>query len=295
MTAIKKYTRLESSGRWRETHSSESIEVLITFGKTSVVLSDYNDNPLTHWSLAAIRLVSKDNGEAIFSTDFENGEHLRVNDPNMINALLLFINQEETHPKKNYRSVYFYFISFVVLSVAIILYFPSKLKELTASIISEQHESQLIEPFLQNHLQASGGACYSVKTETILTNMLNSVKKKNDIISISIVRNQEMNILHLPSGKLLMSEFFLKNALSQNILVSLIESELPKARERQPLRTLINQQTSFELTRFVLGYSSHLPVQSINDFLIPSSNLPRTKITLIDDFSWVALQNICLN
>ena len=101
MTAIKKYSRLESSGLWKESETSEFTDVLIAFGKTSIILSDYKDNPITHWSLAAIRLGSKDNGEAFYSPDFENGEHLRVNDPNMINALLLFINQEETHPKKN--------------------------------------------------------------------------------------------------------------------------------------------------------------------------------------------------
>ena len=57
MTAIKKYARLEASGLWKESKKCDFIEVLITFGKTSVVLSDYKDTPLTHWSLAAIKLV----------------------------------------------------------------------------------------------------------------------------------------------------------------------------------------------------------------------------------------------
>jgi hypothetical protein len=68
MTAIKKYTRLEASGFWQESTKSQQIDVLITFGKTSIVLSDYKDNPLTHWSLAAIKLVSRNKFEAIFST-----------------------------------------------------------------------------------------------------------------------------------------------------------------------------------------------------------------------------------
>ena len=67
MTALKKYARLESSGLWKESKNASFIEVLITFGKTSLILSDYKDNPLTHWSLTAIKLASRNQDEAMFA------------------------------------------------------------------------------------------------------------------------------------------------------------------------------------------------------------------------------------
>ena len=101
MTALKKYARLESSGLWKESKNSGFIEVLISFGKTSLILSDYKENPLTHWSLAAIKLGSRNQDEAIFCTGFDNEESLLIKDKHMIDSLLLFINTEDRKYKTN--------------------------------------------------------------------------------------------------------------------------------------------------------------------------------------------------
>jgi len=45
MTALEKYERLEATGLWRETTESQSIEVLVTFGNASLILSDFTGAP----------------------------------------------------------------------------------------------------------------------------------------------------------------------------------------------------------------------------------------------------------
>ena len=116
MTALKKYARLEASGLWTESSETKPVDVLITFGKTSIILSDYKDNPLTHWSLAAIKLVSRNDTEAIFSADFDNSERLRVDDVEMIEALILFINSDEKQPQR--VNIPFYLILSAVVIVS---------------------------------------------------------------------------------------------------------------------------------------------------------------------------------
>ena len=136
MTAIKKYTRLESSGLWKESRDSEFIEVLISLGKTSVVLSDYKDNPLTHWSLGAIKLISQDQQETIFSTNFDDGERLCISDVHMINALLLFIQKDDKKSIKRETYLKIFWIVLILFLSISGLYFPSKFRELSSSIIS---------------------------------------------------------------------------------------------------------------------------------------------------------------
>ena len=295
MTAVKKYARLESNGFWKESKRSEFIEVLISFGKTSVILSDYNDNPLTHWSLTAIKLVSQAQEETIFSTDSDDGERLSIKDKHMIDALLLFIKKDAKKPENNKTTVVFYFLSFLFILVTLILYFPSKIKDLALSVISEQHEKQLIEPFLQNHINVSGGICNSSESDKIMSNILNFAEKDTRFLSLSIVRNQKMNVLHLPGGRILISSNFLKAASNEWKLIALLKEERVKASNRKPLRTLINQQTTFHLVQFILGFESQLSVTAINDFLIPSSLESNNQIAILDDFLWVTLQNTCLN
>tara|TARA_A100001011_G_C14290449_1_gene835935 strand:+ start:264 stop:1151 length:888 start_codon:yes stop_codon:yes gene_type:complete len=295
MTALKKYTRLEASGLWKESKKAGFIEILISIGKTSVILSDYNDNPLTHWSLAAIKLVSQNPNEAMFSTDLDNGEILLIKDSHMIEALLLFINRDPQKPRNNKVFIKTCVSLLVILLTTFILYFPSKIKELVASVISKQHERQIIAPFLHTHIESSGGICTSKKTDEISRKIVNLVDKTNSFISFSIIRNQKLNVLHLPSGEILISRRFLENSNSGERLLQLLENELRRAIDRKPLDTLINQQTYYQLIKFVLGFELELSIEEINDFLRPSPKFTNAQTDRLDDFSWVALQNACLN
>ena len=74
-----------------------------------------------------------------------------------------------------------------------------------------------------------------------------------------------------------------------------ILNEMEKAIKRDPLKTLINQQSTYRLTRFILGLESELPIRAINEFLRPPPEKASHEINQLDDFSWVALQNACLN
>ena len=295
MTAIKKYTRLEASGFWKESAESEEIEVLITFGKTSIILSDYKDNPLTHWSLTAIELMSQNQFEAIFSADLENGETLKINDRDMIDSFLLFINKGDIKPKRLNLIYYSIVVGLIIASILFLLLLPSKIRSLTESIISQAHEVQLVEPFINEHITKYGSVCSSPQTDKILNSILAFVRSDISILSVRIIRSQKINILHLPGGSLLVSNNFLKNASNERSLVEILEQEILQATERKPLKTLINEQTLFLLIKFILNFETELPIKKINSYLVTTSIFPVDRISQLDDFSWVALQNVCLN
>ncbi len=79
------YERLECLGLWRSAPNLQRIEVIVTFGKSTLVFLDSNDNPLGHWSLGATRRLNPHKMPAMFSpeavgVDATAGETLQIDD-----------------------------------------------------------------------------------------------------------------------------------------------------------------------------------------------------------------------
>ena len=78
MTALKQYARLESIGVWRDGPEARRRDVFVSFGDSSLVISDKADMPITHWSLAAVRRVNAGERPAVFSPGADATETLEV-------------------------------------------------------------------------------------------------------------------------------------------------------------------------------------------------------------------------
>ena len=100
MTALKKYTRLETTGLWKASPNEEPVEVIVSIGSSSLVLSGLDENPLSHWSLLSIKCLSKSNSNSVFSPDSIVTETLEIEDKDMTEALLLITSQKNRSPKR---------------------------------------------------------------------------------------------------------------------------------------------------------------------------------------------------
>ena len=87
MTALDRYVRLEAQGEWRAPGAADWREVLVSFGNATLVLSDFSDHPLTHWSLAATRAVDRTTAAVTYAPDMDSDEALRIADPQMNAAI----------------------------------------------------------------------------------------------------------------------------------------------------------------------------------------------------------------
>ncbi|WP_112321570.1 hypothetical protein [Oceanibium sediminis] len=87
MTALEQYIRLEAAGRWREGPDAPWREVLVSFGNASLVLSDFEEQPLTHWSLAAVEVVAREGEAVVYAPDPGASELLEVSDAQMVEAI----------------------------------------------------------------------------------------------------------------------------------------------------------------------------------------------------------------
>ncbi|MHA3976614.1 hypothetical protein ACW9UR_02920 [Halovulum sp. GXIMD14794] len=99
MTALEKYIRLEAAGRWREAPGDAWREVLISFGNATLVLSSFDEEPLTHWSLAATERIVHEDGLAVYAPDAGTDEVLEVRDPDMIEAIAEVSQMARVRPR----------------------------------------------------------------------------------------------------------------------------------------------------------------------------------------------------
>ena len=84
MTALKKYQRLECIGLWRSDLSAQRREVILSFGKATLVLTDSQNRVLSHWSLAAVEVQKGKMGEATLRPGAEAEETIEIKDKIML-------------------------------------------------------------------------------------------------------------------------------------------------------------------------------------------------------------------
>ncbi|MCK0120088.1 hypothetical protein MWU61_06030 [Loktanella sp. F6476L] len=87
MTALTQFERLESGGVWRETATSDPIEVTVSFGKATLVLHDSTEQPVTHWSLPAVMRRNPGVRPALFAPAPDAEETLEIEDDLMVDAI----------------------------------------------------------------------------------------------------------------------------------------------------------------------------------------------------------------
>lgn len=89
MTALTKYDRLEATGLWRPDPEGQRREVIVSIGNATLIVTDMNDQAITHWSLAAVERANAGSTPAIYHPDGDAGEtlELRQHESEMIDAI----------------------------------------------------------------------------------------------------------------------------------------------------------------------------------------------------------------
>ncbi|MDB5664561.1 hypothetical protein [Cypionkella sp.] len=163
MTALRKYLRLESSGLWRETASSQLREVIVGLREATLVLSDpKTEMALAQWSLPALERRNPGKTPALYSPGDDAAETLEVDDPEMVAALDTVRNAlERRRPKPGrLRGVLLGGFGAVIGSLAV-FWVPGKLIDYTAAMLPPATRSDLGKLALQDLTKLTGSPCTS--------------------------------------------------------------------------------------------------------------------------------------
>lgn len=251
MTAIKEFERLEALGLWRDRKDAQRREVVVSFGDSTLVLSDINNRPITHWSLAAIEHAGSSDEGTIFTVDELGEETLEIEDPLMIAAIGKIrsaIDARRPHPG---RLRWFLgagiLIAFIGFSV---FWLPNALTRYAASIIPDSKAVEIGDALIKSIQKTTGSACSSPAGERALRRLEERVIGAPSN-RIRIVELGSKPSLHLPGGNILLNYRLAVEYPDARVMAGYAIMERAAEDEKEPLLSLFKSMGVRKTLRFL--------------------------------------------
>jgi hypothetical protein len=238
MTAIKEFERLEALGLWRDRKEAQRREVVISFGDSTLVLSDINNRPITHWSLAAIEHAGSGDEGTIFTVDDQGEETLEIEDPTMIAAISKIraaIDARRPHPGR--LRVFLgagVLIAFILFSL---FWLPNALTRYAAGIIPDSKAVEIGDALIKSIQKTTGSACSTPAGERALRRLEDRVIGAPSN-RIRIIEMGSRPSLHLPGGNILLNNRLVVQQTDANLLAGYAIMERAAEDEKAPLLAL---------------------------------------------------------
>ncbi len=297
MTALDKYIRLESLGLWKEAPDKPAIEVLVSFGNATLVLSNTEEIPFSHWSLMATRLVSKNAGVSVFSADDEGFETLEIDDPEMIKAINM-VTRAFGRPERKLNWGLWISLFLLVLAITGMFRFaPSFLLEQSVNMTSRDGARQLGNQILDGMELES---CSQENADLALRKLENQIFPDGGY-RVEIMKNAPDGLV-LPGGIILLSYDNLTLFQSPSQLAAWIIASSEMRQNHYSVRDLMEKSSVKDLIIYTM--TGNLPADRIyratEDAHHISTSIANINTTLPDDgrylqvSEWYKLYNICL-
>jgi hypothetical protein len=330
MTALKKFERLESLGLWKETRTSQKKEVIVSFGKASLVLSDNTDTPLTHWALGALEINTADEERVVYTPDKSGFETLEISDPTM-NRAIAKIRNAIRKPKSHRGRIRLLSTGLIVFSLSLLAAFwlPGAVADYATRIVSDTKAREIGAKLMPYINQYSGLPCQSENSDPVIRKLEDRLIGQSDN-TLFIADLGARYSTHLPGGIILANRVLVEDFPQVEVLAGFVLMEQTLQDNNSALRSLFldagtvatlsflvtgnidddvlgafakNQMTrpvdtpdtETLLARFkTAGISSTPYAKALNNQALQDGD-PVTGVydPILDDPEWLALQAIC--
>jgi len=250
MTALEQYERLEATGLWRETKTSQNIEVLITFGNASLILSDFTGNPLTHWSLPAVARLNRGKTPPIYSPNSYGIETLEIDDEAMIIAIEEVRKTiKSRRPRKGRLRILTFLTTLLIILLLAIFWLPNILIQHTSSLVYAEQRKQIGFQLIDHISKFIGPHCVTDSEINPLLQLESRLFPNSDI-SIYVFSGGIKSAIHLPGQFILLNQFIVEDFETPNVVAGFSIIEKIKMDKHDPIEQLL----SFAGTRAVLRF-----------------------------------------
>ncbi|MCB1352361.1 MAG: hypothetical protein KDK03_06465 [Rhodobacteraceae bacterium] len=166
MTALDRYVRLETTGIWRESSDAPPKEVLVTFGMSTITLTDSSEAPLGHWALAGIQVIGQDGDATLYAMNTEGDETIAIRDTMMISAIAEVSRGEITPGQPaagtRRRPPYLMLSVIALLMIGIASVGPGTIRSQAIRMVPAEQASEFGDRMLISLMETGGGICGGV-------------------------------------------------------------------------------------------------------------------------------------
>lgn len=255
MTALEKFARLESTGLWRADQTAQRVEVIVTFGDASLVLSDINGQPYSHWSLAAIDKISKSREGTVFTVDPKGSETLEIDDPTMLRAIdKVRAAIKKSRPRPGRLRVALGVSILAILALVMVFWLPNAAARYATSLVPDARLDQIGRDAVAHAVEFTGPICTAPEV-SILLDKLEKRLIGTDSNHLNLADLGARRSALLPGGQILLNKALLTEGTGPEVLAGYVLLERAEQDEDQPLLALFRQAGMREIFRFLTtGY-----------------------------------------
>ncbi|MBT6191031.1 MAG: hypothetical protein HOI22_12320 [Tateyamaria sp.] len=238
MTALSKYDRLEATGLWRATSSEQRREVVVSIGDATLVISDLNDQALTHWSLAAVERVPSEGQGAVFCPDGDPNETLDLgpDEAEMIEAInMLRRAVAKSRPKPGRLRWLGAAASMSAVLALTVFWLPGALVEHALRVVPYVKEAEIGAALLARIERVSGPPCRSVGASPALT----MLAERTGVDRIVILPGGVREALSLPGGTVVLNRILVEDFDEPDVAAGYVLNEKVRDVLAAPLRQLL--------------------------------------------------------
>ena len=170
MTALERYLRLEAVGVWREHCAAPAREVVVSLGRSTLVLTDLDERP-RHWALAGVAAVGRDGPPTIYSMTADGEETLAIREPDMVAAIAAVARPALATPQTAAASRWRRPVAAAVvlaLLALLVVAIPRAIRAATARMIPPELAAELGDRMLIELVERHGSGCAGPDAATAL-------------------------------------------------------------------------------------------------------------------------------
>lgn len=237
MTALEQYERLEAIGIWRDRDGNPGREVVVKFGKSTLVLEAQADEPLTHWSLPALRIRGRSGSDVVYAPDGESRETLTISDGEMHAALARVIAPAaKAQPaQRRPRSVLKAGLFLVAVLCLLVVFLPSLLGWAAPSLIAPERARLLAANMIPLIEERTGPTCASAGGDAALDRLARRLSPAGPP-DIRVMDLADIPFLALPGRTVLISRHLAERSRSPEEFAGWAALGLRMSEEQTALR-----------------------------------------------------------
>lgn len=246
MTALKQYQRLEASGLWRASPEAQRREVIVSIGDATLVISDGQERPLTHWSLAAIARAAggHDDGAAVYHPDGDPGETLELaaGEDEMIAAietLRAAVERRRPHPGRLRLTVTLAVLAALALTAA--LWLPQALRKQAVTAVPEVRRAEIGAALFRHIQRVTGPPCHTTDGRAALNRLARRVPAPGGPGHLAIMRDGVRGTVTLPGGTILIDRSLVEDYDDPEVVAGFLVAERLRGEMHDPLAELLRQ------------------------------------------------------
>ena len=268
VTALNQYDQLESLELWRDAPDAQRREVVVSLGRTALLVKDLNDNVHAHWDLYAINRLNPNQFPAVYSPGATESETIEITDPHMIEAIDVFhsISHKPARISRVRRKLMSVCVGAVIATGAYLgmTLLPDALEEQAVQVTPNVRIQAIDDKLLAEIATVSGPECDLQATTAVLARLMNAIALDASV-KVSFVELGERRSVHLPGGRILLDHSLLDPDGDPELAASFVLMEFAAGRDRHLFRDLIRFAGSWHTMAFLLGRD--IPTGVLQDFV----------------------------